>query len=336
MNRVKAITASGMRTGLSVLAMLALMAVSILYLGSVGLSVTDNHGVRTANLELRETNGLVVGSRVLYRGVPVGKVTKVEPSVTGVAVEWNYKEKYTIPANSGFRVDNLSALGETYLGITPRGAGGPELSDGVRLAASSVEVPTTIDELSARFTRLLEQVNEKKVRTIIDEANTGLVPDRELLGDIANASALLEATIITTRGSLTELLDRFQPLLIKGAEVSDAMAAAGKPFAGFADGLALFVTEGGKSRPTSRDGKDGFIVSTYAPDSLNNQAGPLLTNIQRFLDRPAPDLKILGEAVSPAVTASAATLRTVDLGDLMRTALATAGDGNGLVVTVAG
>ncbi|HMS77585.1 MlaD family protein [Gordonia sp. (in: high G+C Gram-positive bacteria)] len=336
MSRAAMVTASGMRTGLSVVAMLALMAVSILYLGSVGLSVTDNRGVRTAKLELRETNGLVVGSRVLYRGVPVGKVTKVQPSVTGVDVSWNYKKEYVIPEDSRFRVDNLSALGETYLGITPRGGGGPALSDGVRLATSSVEVPTTIDELSARFTRLLEQVNEKKVRAIIDEANTGLVPDRELLGNIANASALLESTIITTRGSLTELLDRFQPLLIKGADVSDELAASGKPLARFADGLALFVTEGGKSKPTSRDGKDGFIVSTHAPDSLNNQAKPLLTNIQRFLDRSAPDLKILGEAVTPAISETAAQLRTVDLSDLMRTALATAGNGNGLVVKVSG
>ena len=179
-------------------------------------------------------------------------------------------------------------------------------------------MPTTIDELSARFTRLLEQVNEKKVRAIIDEANTGLVLTANCWGNIANASALLESTIITTRGSLTELLDRFQLLLIKGADVSDEPAASGKPLARFADGLALFVTEGGKSKPTSRDGKDGFIVSTHAPDSLNNQAKPLLTNIQRFLDRSAPDLKILGEAVTPRSARPPPQLRTVDLGDLIR------------------
>ena len=216
MSRAAMVTASGMRTGLSVVAMLALMAVSIPYLGSVGLSVTDNRGVRTAKLELRETNGLVVGSRVLYRGVPVGKVTKVQPSVTGVDVSWNYKEG--ICDSRGLPVPGRQPVGgwRDLPGITPRGGGRPALSDGVRLATSSVEVPTTIDELSARFTRLLEQVNEKKVRAIIDEANTGLVPDRELLGKHRQCIAYCLSRRSSPRGSLTELLDRFQPLLING------------------------------------------------------------------------------------------------------------------------
>lgn len=331
------LTAAGARTGASIVALLALVAASLLYLGSVGLSVTDNYGVRTASMTVPETNGLVVGSRVLLRGVAIGKITSVQPSVSGVAVDWNYKDEYQIPVNSTYRVDNLSALGETYLGITPNVSSGPTLGDGVALTATKIEVPTTIDELSARFTRLLEQMNAKKVRGIIGEINTGLVADQQVLNNIANASALLETTILTTRGSLTDLLTRFQPLLKRGSDVSDSLAAAGDPVSRFADGLALFLTEGGKKAGSgSPDGKDGFIVSTHSPDSLNNQAKPLLENVQRFLDRSGPDLKVLGNAAFPAVSSASATLRTVNLSNLMRTALATAGTGNGLVVRVGG
>jgi phospholipid/cholesterol/gamma-HCH transport system substrate-binding protein len=329
-------TAAGGRTALSIIAMIALVFASLAYLGSVGLSVTDGHNVRNATMIIPQTNGLVVGSRVLFRGVPIGKITAVEPSVSGVKVSWNYKKDYEIPVSSNYRVDNLSALGETYIGITPQTDGGPAIADGVALTSSSVTVPTTIDELSARFTRLLEQINAKNVRSIIDEINTGLVADQELLSNIANASALLESTILSTRGSLNDLLERFQPLLIQAAEVSPSLAAAGDPVSRFADGLALFLTEGGKKADSSPDGKDGFIVSTDSPTSLNVYAKPLLENVQKFLDRSAPDLKILGDAALPAVTAAASKLRTVDLSNLMKTALATSGNGKGLVIKVGG
>lgn len=331
------LSAAGGRTMLSIVALIALVVVALTYLGSVGLSVTDNRNVRNASMSIPETNGLVVGSRVLFRGVAIGKITGIEPSVSGVEVKWNYKKNYQIPVNSSYRVDNLSALGETYIGITPRDDDASTMKDGAVLTASSVTVPTTIDELAARFTRLLEQVNAKRVRGIIDEINTGLVEDQQVLTNIANASALLESTIMATRGSLTDLLDRFQPLLQRGSEVSPSLAASGDPVARFADGLALFLTEGGKKAGSgSPDGKDGFIVATHAPDSLNNQAKPLLEHVQTFLDRASPDLKILGDAALPAVSAAAEKLRTVDLSNLMKTALATAGDGNGLVVKVGG
>lgn len=328
------ITTAGLRAAVSVIALLVLVAVALYYLGTVGLRVGDR-GVRTASLTIPQSNGLVVGSRVLLRGVAIGRVTSVETSVRGVAVGWNYGDRYRIPVDSLFRVDNLSALGETYLGVIPQRDGGPTFDDRATIDTTKVTVPTTLDELAARVVRMLEQVNVKQLRSIINEVNKGLPSDPTVLSNIASASALLETTILSTRGSLDRLLTDFQPLLVKGAGIAPAMAAAGDPVERFAVGLGKFIGEGGKTAATSRSGTDGFIVATHAPDSLNNESKRLLEHVQVFLDRSSPDLKVIGEALLPPVTSFSATMRTVDLGSLMKTALATVGNGDGLVLRVA-
>ena len=257
------ITTAGLRAAVSVIALLVLVAVALYYLGTVGLRVGDR-GVRTASLTIPQSNGLVVGSRVLLRGVAIGRVTSVETSVRGVAVGWNYGDRYRIPVDSLFRVDNLSALGETYLGVIPQRDGGPTFDDRATIDTTKVTVPTTLDELAARVVRMLEQVNVKQLRSIINEVNKGLPSDPTVLSNIASASALLETTILSTRGSLDRLLTDFQPLLVKGAGIAPAMAAAGDPVERFAVGLGKFIGEGGKTAATSRSGTDGFIVATHA------------------------------------------------------------------------
>lgn len=312
------------RNAISVVGLLAVAVASLFYMGSVGLSVTDNVNVRYASMTLPHTNGLVEGSRVLFRGVPIGKVVAVEPSIDGASVKWNYKRDYKIPVDSHYRVDNLSALGETYLGIMPNDDPGTSLENNAVLAATSVTVPTTIDEFSARFTRLVEQINSEQVRSIIDETNTGFVDDPAILSKLSKAGALLESTILSTRGSLQTLLEDFQPLLSNGADISDALAASGEPVKRFMAGVKVAALNGAAT----------LAVYSHAPEVLTGPTAELLDRVQAFLDKSAPDLKILADAALPSVAAGTAHLKTVDLSQLMKTALATAGSGDGVVVHV--
>lgn len=312
------------RNIISVLSLVAVAIGSLFYMGSVGLSVTDNVNVRTASMTITNTNGLQVGSRVLLRGVAIGKITAVDPSIEGVKVTWNYKRDYKIPIDSQFRVDNLSALGETYLGIVPNDDAGPTMHDNAVLATKTVTVPPTIDEFSARFTRLIEQVNSEQVRSIIKETNTGLVADQTILNRLSKAGALLESTILTTRGSFYTLLKEFQPLLANGADISEPLAASGEPTKRFMAGVKVAALNGAAT----------LAVYSHAPEVLLGPTADLLAHVQAFLDKSAPDLKILSGAALPAVSAATAQLKTVDLGQLMKTALATAGTGKGVVVHV--
>ncbi len=72
------------------------------------------------------------------------------------------------PESSIFRLDNLSALGESYVAVMPDGKAGPFLSEGgQRVDQRRVLVPTTFKELSQRLTVLLRQVDPTKVRRIV-------------------------------------------------------------------------------------------------------------------------------------------------------------------------
>jgi len=313
------------RNLLAVVAMILVAVVSVAYMIVIGLPVASDIGVRRASFTVPQSNGLVVGSKVLYRGVEIGRVTAVDTSPAGVRVDWNYDDQYRVPAGSTLRVDNLSALGETYINVVPTDAGGSALANGAEVAAEQVDVPTTVDELSARVVEVLEQVSPDQVATITEAMNTGLLTDRSLLTNLHMASGLLERTIVATRAPLETLLDKFQGLLVQGSQVSGSLAAAGPELTRFGSEFEIFL-----------DWCVKFIVADNLPYELSEGAGVFLQHALDALDEAAPDLKILGDAGLPAVGDATARLRSVDLSQLLRTAMATAGDGTGLVIDVGG
>ncbi len=309
----------------SVTAMLAVVIVALGYMHSVGLSVSDGIGVRKAELRVANANGLVQGSRVLFRGVAIGKVTNVESSFDGVVVRWNYDNSYAIPASSSYRVDNLSALGESYLGVVPGSDDGPSLHDDAVLTARSVTVPTTFDELSARLVRALGQLHTDKVNDLVAEFNSALPSDKGVLTDLNHAGVMLNSAILSTTAPFEQLLKDFQTVLDRGAGLSDSLAASGAPTAAMADKIRVFLDWCAK-----------FIVQDNLPTALTEGAGPFLERAQVFLDKVAPDLKVLGDAALPSVGSATSILKTADLSQLMRIALSTAGSGDAVVLSAGG
>ncbi len=310
------------RNIISVLALVVVMIASVFYMFTIGFSVTKNRNTNTVSMELPRTNGLLVGSRVLYRGVEVGYVTDVAATVDKVAVRWNFKRDYDIPVDSVFRVDNLSALGETYLGVFPVRDSGPWLTDGAVLAADRITVPTTVDQLSERFSRLMNQVDVPGVQTIVKETNAGLTQDQTTIDSLARGSKLLQKTFLSTRPEFATLLDRMQQLFRNGTEVSDDLVAAGPS-------IRLF----GKNFGAVLDKLGGAVIAVNLPAGLDT-VGEFLTSADDYLSRISPSLRVIATATLPAVTSATEKLKIVDLGDLMDTALRTAGTGDALVFGV--
>ena len=201
MSRAAMVTASGMRTGLSVVAMLALMAVSILYLGSVGL---ERH--RQPRRAYRETR---TAGNQRSRGRLARAVSRRARREGDQGAALGHRRRCVVELQEGicdsedsrFRVDNLSALGETCRKSAPRGGGGPALSDGVRLATSGDGVPPPSTNCRHGSPDCSGRSARKKVRAIIDRPAPGLVPDRELLETSPMPAALLPDRRLTTRGS---------------------------------------------------------------------------------------------------------------------------------------
>ena len=153
-----------------------MIAASVGYVGSLGIRVNPPPQRTNVAMTVADINGLVVGSNVLLRGVPVGKVSNIKASVSGASVDFYIDNQYRIPVDSDVRLDNLSALGESYIGLMPRSENGPMLRDGERIATEKVIQPASISELTTSIVRVVNQLDPGALQRIIAEGNAAL-PD---------------------------------------------------------------------------------------------------------------------------------------------------------------
>ncbi|MFX0578485.1 MlaD family protein [Nocardia nepalensis] len=296
--------------------MLAIAVSSVLYMNVLGLGLGSRTPMRHASVVVPDSDGLTVGSKVLLRGIAIGDIEALNPSATGVEVRWKYQDSYRIPDRSRLRIDNLSALGETYLAVLPATEHGPYLADHAVIPPEQITVPTTVQELSARLTRLLDQVHPDQLRTITDELHQAFPKDGVVLVDLSRAWSLISETTTSRADDLTAFLTNFQALLADSSWLPTALSDMTGDMRKTGVGMGSWVN-------ASADALDIAPL----PGGLITGTGPFIAQLQNFLDKAAPDLKVLALTVTPAVQAAAAAIRTVDIGTLLDNAIANSVDG---------
>ena len=311
------------RTGRSIVGMGLIAVLSFLYMTQLGLRTGFMEDVYTARVQVPDTNGLVEGSRVLLRGVEIGEITDITASADAIDVSWKYDRNHPVPADSAFRVDNLSALGEPYLAVWPASAAGPYLDDGAFVPSTQVVVPTTFEELSERLTRLLTQVDPEGVRQIFDALDVALPDDPRVLGNLSRAGELMAATLAQNADSFTTLLRTVQPLLLDSTTIPLGMHNAEPHLAEFGSGF-----------------RDLLAGIKFAADrgplnaGIAHGASPFIGELQKFLDATAADLEVIGVDLLPSVSQGARAVRTIDVGRLLDNALTSTSSGDAVTVHV--
>ncbi len=91
--------------------------------------------------------GVYEGSDVRVLGVPVGKITKVQPEGRTVRVEMEFDAKYDVPANAGAVVVPPSVVSDRYVQLTPAFTGGPRMRDGADIPVTRTATPVELDEI---------------------------------------------------------------------------------------------------------------------------------------------------------------------------------------------
>lgn len=309
------------RTLLSVAGMATIAAVSFGYMYQEGMPMPGTGGSDTVTMSLPDTNGLVVGSPVLLRGISIGAISKVTSSMGVITVQWRHDQKYRIPVDSDYRVDNLSALGESYIAVLPHGQG-PYLGSNADLQTTNVVVPPTIKELSQRLTSLLEQIDPARITDIFREMNIALPDDFEVLGNLSHAGSVLANVVTKQVGGLTKLFNTIQPLLRNSSWLPGDLAGVGNG----APTLGGALSDGYNNYDFMR----GFGMKVNSDQG----AAPFIGQAQKFLDDSAADLHTLGVDLLPAARAGAAALRTVDMGRFLDNALAASDSGHSITVHV--
>jgi phospholipid/cholesterol/gamma-HCH transport system substrate-binding protein len=187
------------------MAFVALSAVGITYIGATYLGVVDRITGRgiTVTASLPGSGGLFEGSEVTYRGVKIGRVSKMDATEDGVDLTLDLEEDTRLPLDSRLYVHNLSAVGEQYLDFQPADVEGPYAKDGSTFAGDERSLPVDEGDLLVDLNRFVGSVDKESLAKVVEElglmfTDTGADLQRLLDGGsafIAEARAHTDETI---------------------------------------------------------------------------------------------------------------------------------------------
>ena len=285
-----------------------MIAIGVGYVWSLGVRVAPPADRTNLSMQVADINGMLVDSNVLLRGVPVGKVTGIQASLHGATIDFYVDGRYQVPVDSEVRLENLSALGEPYIGLVPQVEDGPMLHDGQRIATERIVQPPSISELAVSITRVLNQADPEALKRVVGELDSGLPDPNSVLPNISRTAMLLRNVTADMNGRGRVLLDNFQTLLQNADWVGPLLA----------DITPGFLTVGLSS---------GVLFSGLEIDralggvTIYDQVNRLIDRIQKLLDDSGGDIKVLGEALLPHLQGIAGSLMNFDTGQMLSNVL---------------
>jgi phospholipid/cholesterol/gamma-HCH transport system substrate-binding protein len=141
-----------------------------------------------------DSAGLFVGNDVGILGVPIGKVTDIEPAGIEVRVTMEVDADRAIPADAGAAVVARSVATDRYIELTPVYSGGPRLADGAEIAREKTATPVDFDDVLAALNTFAtgisgSQEGTQAIREIIENGEAALRGRGELLNGTVRSLA---------------------------------------------------------------------------------------------------------------------------------------------------
>ncbi len=153
------------------IAFLVLSAVGVVYVAGSFLGLVDRVLGRgfTIHATLPTSGGLFEGSEVTYRGVKVGKVSKMDVTEHGLRVDLALRQDTKIPMDSKVYVHNLSAVGEQYLDFEPPDDKGPYAGPGDTIKGGDDSLPMSEEKLLTQMDAMVSSVDGNELATVVSE-----------------------------------------------------------------------------------------------------------------------------------------------------------------------
>lgn len=108
------------------------------------------------------SNGVFAGDDVRIRGVPVGKIVKIEPQPLRSKISFWFDRKYKVPADAKAAILSPQLVTGRAIQLTPPYTGGPTMSDGAVIPQDRTVVPVEWDDLRTQVQRLTELLKPTK------------------------------------------------------------------------------------------------------------------------------------------------------------------------------
>lgn len=291
-------------------AFVAMITAFLVYVAHLGIRVAPPTDRTNLAMDVADVNNLVVGSNVLLRGVPVGKVDWVEASTSHATIHFFIDKKYRVPRDSIVHLENLSALGESYLELEPPKAGGPVFNDGQRIPSELIVAPKSISDLGAAVGRTLNQLDPGELQKVVNEADAGLPDPYIVLPNLERASKVLHNTAAGLNGRGRQALVNLQSLLEHAGFVGSLLAQAAPDLKALGPYIQK-MWQAGLNQNLRLDMPAGVYIF-----------GRFMQRIQQFLDDRGSDLRVLTEPLMPNVEAIASALRNIDSSQILTNLLA--------------
>jgi len=185
------------RLYLSAVGIVVVLAIATAYIFAVVLDQPLTSRPVTVEVELEQTGGLFEGSAVTYRGVKVGRVTRIVPADggRGVLATVSISSGADIPADSLARVRSLSPVGEQYLDFQPQTMDGPYLASGDLVGAESTDIPESLSSTVVAVNDVLRQIDDRKLRIVLHELSTGLKGTGDDIGRVLDQGTQVLQTL---------------------------------------------------------------------------------------------------------------------------------------------
>jgi phospholipid/cholesterol/gamma-HCH transport system substrate-binding protein len=227
----------GVKTRL--IAFLVLSAVGIVYVAGSYLGIVDRILGRglTVHAILPASGGLFVGSEVTYRGVKVGKVSRMDVIPSGVRVDLALQEGTRIPKSSAVYVHNLSAVGEQYLDFEPASKSGPYAAEGDTIKGSAASLPESTDDLILSMNSLVSSVDRNQLATATTELGTMFRGTADPLSRLVDAGTKFVAEAKANQQQTISLLDTGETVLATQQANADNVRSFARDLSAFTAGL---------------------------------------------------------------------------------------------------
>lgn len=182
------------RAWLSAGALILTLVVATGYLLFGALQVNPFASSYRVTVQLPESAGLLPNQNVTLRGVPVGRVERLDITPKGVNAVVNIRSTAAIPISADVRVSGLSPAGEQYIDFAAQSDAGPFLSNGAVIEYGHATVPVSLAQLLANADGALAQVDTDKLELIKSELSLSHAGPQKL-ADIIDGGTFLLSTL---------------------------------------------------------------------------------------------------------------------------------------------
>jgi phospholipid/cholesterol/gamma-HCH transport system substrate-binding protein len=196
-------------------------------------------GMGTYPIQANLTDGarLYPNALVTYRGIQVGKVSKLELTRGGVHVSMRIDNGIRIPGDVRAEAHSVSAVGEQYIDLVPQRDGGPYLGAGDTIAGSRTAVPVEIGTVLDRLNALTTSIPKNDLNVVIDELYRGFGGQGDNMRRLLDSSRSLIGSARSNLQPTQGLVDSLVPVLETQRDVSAPIRQLTHDLASFTDQL---------------------------------------------------------------------------------------------------